>query len=61
MLTKDDVSETDGGWWLLPSIRTAVDEAGLAWLKETFDQKDYNKEHFSWDHSIKWLNSLHLS
>jgi len=50
MLTKEDVSTTDGGWWMLPSIAAKEGDEDSAFLKEKFDSHSYNTRHIPWDH-----------
>jgi len=48
MLTKDDVRDSAGGWWMLPSVRVVVNEEAMVWVQEHFDTKNFNVKFFPW-------------
>lgn len=51
MLTKEDVSTTDGGWWMLPSIAAKEAEEDSEFLKEKFGAQTYNTKHIPFEHA----------
>lgn len=48
MLTKDDVRDSAGGWWMLPSTSVTTDAEGINWVQEHFDTKNFNVKFFPW-------------
>jgi len=54
MLTKDDVRDSAGGWWMLPSVRVVVNEEAMVWVQEHFDTKNFNVKFFPWTDVAIW-------
>jgi hypothetical protein len=56
MLTKDDVRDSAGGWWMLPSASVTTDAEGLTWVQEHFDTKNFNVKFFPWTDFLIWYH-----
>ncbi len=55
MLTKDDVRDSAGGWWMLPSTSVTTDAEGINWVQEHFDTKNFNVKFFPWTDVLIWF------
>lgn len=54
MLTKDDVKDSAGGWWMLPRVNVRMDEAGMNWVQEHLEIKNFNVKFFPWTDVVVW-------
>lgn len=54
MLTKDDVRTSAGGWWMLPTVSVIMDEAGMNWVQEHLEIRNFNVKFFPWTDIIVW-------